>query len=121
MIQRYTFPSEKEERELKKKDINIETKIRYLERDEELSLKLIDSMKTELVNIYRFNQSNGRDRFDLAPDKAGKLNDDKAYVCALMGWQLSNMRRENITNRKILYENATDFISKLTIRKAQYN
>lgn len=121
MKQRYTYPSEKEEKELKKKGITIENKIRHLERDEELSLKLIDSMKTELVNIYRFNQSNGRDRFDLAPDKAGKLNDDKAYVCALMGWQLSNMRRENITNRKLSYSDATDFISKLTIRKAKYN
>ena len=121
MKQRYTYPSEKEEKELKKKGITIENKIRYLERDEELSLKLIDSMKTELVNIYRFNQSNGRDRFDLAPDKAGKLNDDKAYVCALMGWQLSNMRRENITNRKLSYSDATSFINKLTIRKAKYN
>lgn len=100
MTQRYTYPSEKEEKELKKKGITVETKIRYLETDEEISLKMIDAMKNELVNIYRFNQSNGRDRFDLAPDKAGKLNDDKAYVCALMGWQISNMRRENITNRK---------------------
>ena len=57
-------------------------------------------MKNELVNIYRFKQSNGRDRFDLAPDKVGKLNDDKAYVAALLGFQLSNMRRENIVNRK---------------------
>lgn len=100
MTQRYTYPSEKEEKDLKKKGITVETKIRYLETDEEISLKMIDAMKNELVNIYRFNQSNGRDRFDLAPDKAGKLNDDKAYVCALMGWQISNMRRENITNRK---------------------
>ena len=116
MIQRYTFPSEKEEKELKKKGISIETKIRHLEREEELSLKLIDSMKTELVNIYRFNQSNGRDRFDLAPDKAGKLNDDKAYVCALMGWQLSNMRRENIINKKRSHTETQSLLSKLSIK-----
>ena len=119
MKQRYTYPSEKEEKELKKKGITIENKIRYLERDEELSLKLIDSMKTELVNIYRFNQSNGRDRFDLAPDKAGKLNDDKAYVCALMGWQLSNMRRENITNRKRNKDSAKTIVNKLPIRQGK--
>ena len=117
MIQRYTFPSEKEEKELKKKGISIETKIRHLEREEELSLKLIDSMKTELVNIYRFNQSNGRDRFDLAPDKAGKLNDDKAYVCALMGWQLSNMRRENIINKKRSHTETQSLLSKLSIKQ----
>ena len=100
MVQRYTYPSEKEEKELRKKGISIETKIRHLELDEEVALKQIDSMKNELVNIYRFKQSNGRDRFDLAPDKVGKLNDDKAYVAALLGFQLSNMRRENIVNRK---------------------
>ena len=76
-------------------------------------------MKTELVNIYRFNQSNGRDRFDLAPDKAGKLNDDKAYVCALMGWQLSNMRRENITNRKRNKDSAKTIVNKLPIRQSK--
>lgn len=98
--QRYTYPSEKEEKELRKKGVTIETKVRHLEVDEEVALKQIDSMKTELVNIYRFKQSNGRDRFDLAPDKVGKLNDDKAYVAALLGFQLSNMRRENIINKK---------------------
>ena len=100
LIQRYTYPSEKEEKELRKKDITIEIKIRHLELDEEVALKQIDSMKNELVNIYRYKQSNGKDRFDLASDKAGKLNDDKAYCAALLGWQLSNMRRENILNKK---------------------
>lgn len=99
-IQRYTYPSEKEEKELRKKNITIETKIRHLELDEEVALKQIDSMKNELVNIYRYKQSNGKDRFDLATDKAGKLYDDKAYCCALLGWQISNMRRENIVNKK---------------------
>ena len=92
--------TEKEEKELRKKDITIETKIRHLELEEEVALKQIDSMKNELVNIYRYKQSNGKDRFDLASDKAGKLNDDKAYCCALLGWQISNMRRENIAQRK---------------------
>ena len=119
MTQRYTYPSEKEEKELKKKGITVETKIRYLETDEEISLKMIDAMKNELVNIYRFNQSNGRDRFDLAPDKAGKLNDDKAYVCALMGWQISNMRRENITNRKKNNINSQELVNSLPIRQSK--
>ena len=119
MTQRYTYPSEKEEKELKKKGITVETKIRYLETDEEISLKMIDAMKNELVNIYRFNQSNGRDRFDLAPDKAGKLNDDKAYVCALMGWQISNMRRENITNRKKNNINSQELVNSLPIRQGK--
>lgn len=116
LIQRFKYPSEKEEKELRKKGITIETKIRHLELDEEVSLKQIDSMKTELVNIYRYKQSTGKDRFDLAVDKAGKLNDDKAYCCALLGWQLSNMRRENITQRKRPQSPST-LLSRLSIKQ----
>lgn len=100
MVQRYTYPSEKEEKELRKKGITVENKIKQLDFDEEIALKQIDLMKNELVNIYRFKQSTGKDRFDLAPDKIGKLNDDKAYCCALLGYELSCMRRTNITGKK---------------------
>lgn len=100
MVQRYTYPSEKEEKELRKKGIIVENKIKQLDFDEEIALKQIDLMKNELVNIYRFKQSTGKDRFDLAPDKIGKLNDDKAYCCALLGYELSCMRRTNITGKK---------------------
>ena len=71
-----------------------------LERDEELALKQIDAAKTELVNIYRFKQSSGKDRFDLAPEKANRLHDDRAYVLALLSYQLSLLRRSNIINRQ---------------------
>ena len=100
MVQRYTYPSEKEEKEFRKKGITIENRITKLDIAEEVALKQIDLMKNELVNIYRFKQSTGKDRFDLAPDKIGKLNDDKAYCAALLGFALSNMRRTNITSRK---------------------
>ena len=62
--------------------------------------KQIDAMKTELVNIYRFKQSTGKDRFDLAPEKANKLHDDRAYVLALLSWQLMLLRRDPIVNKK---------------------
>lgn len=118
-VQRYSYPSEKEEKELRKKGITIETKIRHLELEEEVSLKQIDSLKNELVNIYRYKQSNGKDRFDLATDKAGKLNDDKAYCCALLGWQISNMRRENIVNKKRNNLDSAELINKLPIRQGK--
>ena len=57
-------------------------------------------MKTEIVNMYRFKQSNGNDRFDLAPDKANKLNDDRCYCFMILGWKLSQLRRESIVNKK---------------------
>lgn len=117
MVQRYTYPSEKEEKELRKKGITVENKIKQLDFDEEIALKQIDLMKNELVNIYRFKQSTGKDRFDLAPDKIGKLNDDKAYCCALLGYELSCMRRTNITGKK--KKSTSNLADRLPIRTAK--
>lgn len=77
---RYIEPTEKEVKELAKKGIEIVREPYHLDQDEEIALKQIDATKTELVNIYRFKQSSGNDRFDLAPDKTGRLNDDRALT-----------------------------------------
>ena len=71
-----------------------------LDSDEEIALKQIDLMKNEILNIYRFKQSNGRDRFDLAPSKANQMHDDKAYVLGLLSYQLMLLRRDHIINKK---------------------
>lgn len=110
MTQRFSYPSEKEEEELKKKHITIETSIHHLSKEEELALKQIDAMKTEIVNIYRYKQSNGKDRFDLAAEKVNKLNDDRAYVFALLAWQLAQLRRSHIINKKRPTQDYRDFI-----------
>lgn len=94
------YPSEDEIEKLEKKGYQFSNSVYHLDTYEEISLKQIDFAKTELVNMYRFKQSNGKDRFDLAPDKANKMHDDRAYVIALLGWQLSLLRREHITKRK---------------------
>ena len=60
--QRFTYPSEEEEEKLRKQGIIIVTDMRKLDKDEELALKQIDLAKTELVNMYRFKQSSGKDR-----------------------------------------------------------
>lgn len=98
--QRKNYPTEDEQKELDKKHIVVDTQTYHLSKEEELVLKQIDSAKTELVNIYRFKQSSGVDRFDLAPEKANILNDDRAYVIALLGWQLAQLRRSHIVNKK---------------------
>ncbi|SCG87942.1 Uncharacterised protein [uncultured Clostridium sp.] len=72
--QRMTYPSEEEEEELAKKNCQVTTETYHLMSKEELALKQIDMAKTELVNIYRFKQSSGKDRFDLAPEKANKMH-----------------------------------------------
>lgn len=97
---RYQDPSEKEYKELSKNGIEIVRERYNLDRDEEIALKQIDAMKTELVNIYRFKQSSGNDRFDLAPSVANKLNDDRAYVFVMACHFLQQLRREPLVTRK---------------------
>lgn len=97
---RYQDPSEKEYKELSKKGIEIVREKYDLDYNEEIALKQIDAMKTELVNIYRFKQSSGNDRFDLAPSVANKLNDDRAYVFVMACHFLQYLRREPLITRK---------------------
>jgi hypothetical protein len=110
---RYIEPTEKEVKELNKKGIEIVREQYNLDYDEEVALKQIDAMKTELVNIYRFKQSSGNDRFDLAPDKAGKLNDDRAYVASMAAYLLQQLRREHLVTRK--KPNMNNILSKLQV------
>lgn len=95
----FQYPTEEEEAELNKQGITISTSIYHLQKEEELGLKQIDATKDELVNMYRFKQSNGKDRFDLASEKAQKMHDDRAYTIAMLGWYLKELRRENITRK----------------------
>lgn len=111
----FKYPSEKEEKALLKRGVTIETSQVSLDVDQELALKELDMMKTEVVNIYRFEQANGKDRFDLAPDKSGKLNDDRAYVFALLGWQLAQLRREKVTKKT--KPKKTDIASRMMVTK----
>ena len=105
---RYQDPTEKEYKELSKKGIEIVREKYNLDHNEEIALKQIDAMKTELVNIYRFKQSSGNDRFDLAPSVANKLNDDRAYVFVMACHFLQYLRREPLITRKPI-ENFEDF------------
>lgn len=115
-VQRNNYPTEKEEDELRKKGIEISTEAYWLTQEEEVALKQIDAAKNELVNIYRFKQSSGKDRFDLAPEKANKIHDDRAYVCALLGYQLAQLRRSHIVGKK---KETVDFSKYFSIRIPQ--
>ena len=94
-------PSENEYKELSKQGIEIVREKYDLNRDEEVALKQIDAMKTELVNIYRFKQASGNDRFDLAPSVSNKLNDDRAYVFVMACHFLQQLRREHLVTKKV--------------------
>lgn len=98
--QRFSYPTEKEEKELRKKKIQVETVRHNLDRDEEAALIQIEAMKTEICNMYRFKQQSGKDRFELAPDKVDYLHDDRNYTFILLCHILSNLRRDHIINRR---------------------
>lgn len=97
-VPRYKEPTDHEVKLLEKSGIQIVREQYNLDQDEEIALKQIDAMKTELVNIYRFKQSSGGDRFDLPP--GSKLNDDRAYVCAMAAYLLQSLRRDHLINKK---------------------
>lgn len=78
----------------------IKSKIYTLSFEEEMALIQLDLAKEELVNIYRFESSNGNCRYDLPPDKQNKMNDDRAYAIAMLAWYLQELRRKNITQKK---------------------
>lgn len=89
-----------------------------LSLDEEESLKQIDALKEELTHMYRYKSTNGRDRFDLAPGCEKLLGDDRVYTLALLAWDLFELRREHIVNKKNKNNNK-DLLSSLTIRPAK--
>lgn len=109
---------EYEENKSKKKEIKLDEKIYKLSFDEELSLKNIDLAKEELVNIYRFDGTNGGHRYNLSPDKETKMHDDRAYCLAMLAWHLQQLRRQNITNKK---KDTIDISSMFLIRKPKLN
>ena len=107
--QRFNYPSEEEEKKLRKNGVQIESITYHLSHDEEVALTQIDAMKTELVNMYRF-KSGEKSRFDLAPEKADKMHDDRAYVFVMLAWYLAQLRRENITKRKRPKQDASHMV-----------
>lgn len=98
--QRFSYPTEEEEERLKKKGIDVVLSPIMLTPEEEVALKQIDLAKGELRNMYRYKQNGDKDRFDLAPDKANISHDDRSYCLAMLGYTLSQLRREHITKRK---------------------
>src|SRR5206468_5344957 len=71
--------------------VEIKEKVYKLSFEEEMALIQLDLAKEELVNIYRFESSNGNCRYDLPPDKQSKMGDDRAYTIAMLAWYLQEL------------------------------
>lgn len=91
----------------------VKTKIVKLDPYQELALSNIDALKEEMVNIVRKKRENGKDSFDLIPEKANKLHDDRFYCACLCAYALSEKRREHITKRKRV--DSKDILSQLVV------
>ena len=63
--------------------------------------------------MVRKKRDSGKDSFELLPEKANKLHDDRSYCMALCAWYLSEKRLENIRARK--KPNTSSIIDKLQV------
>ena len=94
---------------------SVKTKTIKLDWKDELALSNIDSLKEELVNMVRKHRDSGKDSFDLTPEKANKMHDDRAYTAALLGWALSEERRKDMLKKP--KSSSADLINQLPMRK----
>jgi nitrogen regulatory protein PII-like uncharacterized protein len=95
----------------------VNTKVVKLDQFQEIALANIDAMKEEMVNMVRKKRDSGKDSFELTPEKANKLHDDRSYCMALCSWYLSEKRLENIRVRK--KPDATNIINMLPVSKGK--
>ena len=105
---------EKEFEEELNKIQSVNTKVVKLDWQDEIALANIDALKEELVNMVRKKRDSGKDSFELTPEKANKLHDDRAYTCCMASYALMQERRKAITQKKTKHE--TDYSSIFKIR-----
>lgn len=95
----------------------VTTKTVKLDQFQEIALANIDAMKEEMVNMVRKKRDSGKDSFELTPEKANKLHDDRSYTMALCAWWLSEKRLENVRARK--KPDAKDILGKLQVNRGK--
>ena len=95
----------------------VNTKVVKLDPFQEIALANIDAMKEEMVNMVRKKRDSGKDSFELTPEKANKLHDDRSYCAALCAWWLSEKRLEGIRARK--KPDISNILDMLPVRKGK--
>lgn len=98
---------------------SVNTRSIKLDWEDEIALANIDAMKEEAVNMVRIKRANGKDSFELTPEKTNRLHDDRAYVLAMVGYGLAEERRKLILN-KPKKTDSKSLVSQLTIRRGSY-
>lgn len=97
---------------------SVNTKMIKLDWQDEIALANMDALKEELVNMVRKKRESGKDSFELTPEKANKLHDDRAYTACMASFALMCERRKSITQRK-RQSNTADLVSRLPIRQGK--
>lgn len=101
---------------------SVKTKIEKLDWQEELALTNIDALKEELVNIIRKKRETHKDSFELSPEKATKLHDDRAYTSCMAAYALMCERRKNMSERKKYDKDyVRDMLKMMPIKKGKRN
>lgn len=95
----------------------VKTKVVKLDQFQEIALANIDAMKEEMVNMVRKKRESGKDSFEITPEKANKLHDDRSYTMALCAWWLSEKRLESVRARK--KPDATSIIDMLPVNRGK--
>lgn len=96
---------------------SVNTKVIKLDWQDEIALANIDALKEELVNMIRRKRDSGKDSFELTPEKANKLHDDRAYTCCLASYALMLERRKEIIKKPKKQEMNYDQIFKIRAPK----
>lgn len=99
---------------------SVNTRSIKLDWEDEIALANIDATKEEVVNMIRIKRANGRDSFELTPEKRSSLHDDRAYVLAMLGYGLSEERRKLILKNNKQKQDPKSLVSQLTIRRGAY-
>lgn len=96
---------------------SVNTKTIKLDWQDEIALANMDALKEELVNMVRKKRESGKDSFELAPEKANKLHDDRAYTACMASYALMCERRKAITQKKRPKTDSKSLLSKLSINQ----
>ena len=97
---------------------SVKTRMIKLDWQDEIALSNMDALKEELINMVRKKRENGKDSFELTPEKQNKLHDDRAYTAALAGYALMCERRKAIIN-KPRKSNIDNLVLRLPIKQGR--
>lgn len=94
---------------------SVNTRVIKLDWQEELALTNLDATKEEVVNMVRKKRDSGKDSFELTPEKANIMHDDRAYTLCLASYALMEERRKTMLKKP--KTDTSDLVDSLIIKR----